>query len=471
MLILRVVLLLYFLFLPIKIFAASVVINEIAWMGSLPKSGETATQASNNEWIELKNETNTLIDIQGWTLSAEDGTPNILLSGIIDALGFFILERTSDDTVLGVTADQIYTGALSNSGEYLILKDSAGTIKDEVNASSGWPAGDNVTKYTMQLVGSDWVTALPTPRKSNQEALSSTSTPAASNFSSAAAPETSFAPQDQSSNQNFKVFVPPNIKVYAGEDATLSVGSIGEFSGAALGIKNEPLENARYLWNFGDGETKEGKIVEHVYRIPGKYTVGLHVSSGEYAVSDYLVANVISNQVSISGVLIGGGGFIKLINPANENIDIGGWIFEDALHNRFVVPAKTKIGAKSEIAFANITTGLLKSGPTKPVKVMYPNLSFAFEWNKDFSENQKTSEAVVRSGNTSVRIAAAIENKDENMVDRSGSDEKAASATKKDEFAKISETNPKPSNIFFGMAIILSFAAAAGFWAIRKIIF
>jgi hypothetical protein len=51
-----------------------VVINEIAWAGTLA--------SANDEWIELYNTTTGKADITGWTLSAADGSPAIALSVI-----------------------------------------------------------------------------------------------------------------------------------------------------------------------------------------------------------------------------------------------------------------------------------------------------------------------------------------------------------------------------------------------------
>jgi phosphatidylserine/phosphatidylglycerophosphate/cardiolipin synthase-like enzyme len=109
-----------------------VVISEIAWMGT--------TDSYTDEWIELYNNTGSPIDLTGWSLSAIDGTPAITLSGTIPASGYFLLERTDDNSVPGVDADQIYTGALGNDGENLTLHDGASII-DQVDCSSGWFAG------------------------------------------------------------------------------------------------------------------------------------------------------------------------------------------------------------------------------------------------------------------------------------------------------------------------------------------
>ena len=154
-----------FFFIPFTV-NASIAINEIAWMGMLPKDGESTQAASNNEWLELFNSGSGDADLNGWKLVAEDGSPDIDLSGTIATQDFFILERSSDDVLPSVVADLVYPykNALSNSGEKLFLKDSTGAIIEEINALSGWPAGDNNTKDTMQKSGGLWVTASATPR-------------------------------------------------------------------------------------------------------------------------------------------------------------------------------------------------------------------------------------------------------------------------------------------------------------------
>ncbi|MDI6882928.1 MAG: lamin tail domain-containing protein [Patescibacteria group bacterium] len=120
----------------------SVVINEIAWMGT-----ETSY---NDEWIELYNNSNSIVNLDGWKLITEDGALEINLKGEIPEKGFFILERTDDKTVLSIKADLIYKGGLNNKGEHLRLVDKDKKIIDEVNCAAGWFAGDNKTKQTME---------------------------------------------------------------------------------------------------------------------------------------------------------------------------------------------------------------------------------------------------------------------------------------------------------------------------------
>jgi len=73
-----------------------VLLNEIAWMGN--------ELNENQEWIELKNNSAAAIDLTNWRLKAVDGTPDIVLKGIIEPDGYFLLERTSELSVPNVTS-------------------------------------------------------------------------------------------------------------------------------------------------------------------------------------------------------------------------------------------------------------------------------------------------------------------------------------------------------------------------------
>lgn len=124
----------------------SVVINEIAWMGTLASPSD--------EWIELYNPGSTAIDLDGWVLKALDGTPYIVLTDVIPAGGYYILERSDDNTISDVTATQIYSGELENTGETLQLFDTSNRQIDTANANGGaWPAGSTSTYGSMERRG------------------------------------------------------------------------------------------------------------------------------------------------------------------------------------------------------------------------------------------------------------------------------------------------------------------------------
>ncbi|TCP31821.1 phospholipase D-like protein [Scopulibacillus darangshiensis] len=121
--------------------APAVVINEIAWMGT--------TQSYSDEWLELYNQTNADINLSGWTLESRDGSFRVPLSGQIHSKDTFLLERTDDNAVPGLRADEIYSDTLVNNGLDLILKNNQGTIIDEAGK---WYAGDNSSKAAMVRV-------------------------------------------------------------------------------------------------------------------------------------------------------------------------------------------------------------------------------------------------------------------------------------------------------------------------------
>jgi len=72
--------------------------------------------------------------VTGWTLTNTGGI-HMVLDGVIPAGGYFLLERTDDNTIKDVPADQLYSNALLNppTPDYLVLRDDVGVIIDTAN--------------------------------------------------------------------------------------------------------------------------------------------------------------------------------------------------------------------------------------------------------------------------------------------------------------------------------------------------
>lgn len=123
----------------VGVYAQGIVINEVAWAGTAANTRD--------EWIELYNPTDSAVDLSGWALTFGDTVIDLGSSEntIVEASGYFLLERTDDDTVADVSADLIYKGSLSNTGVVLNLLDATGAVVDTANAGveSGWAAGNN----------------------------------------------------------------------------------------------------------------------------------------------------------------------------------------------------------------------------------------------------------------------------------------------------------------------------------------
>ncbi|OGZ45496.1 MAG: hypothetical protein A3C84_04885 [Candidatus Ryanbacteria bacterium RIFCSPHIGHO2_02_FULL_48_12] len=344
---------------------ASVEISEIAWMGT--------ADSSTNEWVELHATSG--IDITGWTLETTDGGLHIALSGSIAPGGYYLIERTDDTTVPGIAADLVvpFGSGLANSGEALVLKDTSGSVVDEVNASGGWPAGDNTTKETMQRSGSSWVTAVATPKASNTTAEA----PKGQESSGTATSTTVSTEKKASSDSSWQPYVPPEklprIKVFAGDDQRVVAGEELRMEGSALGFVGEPLPDARYIWNFGNSIVKEGRSVRYIYPFPGTYTVRLSVASGEHAAFDDAIVRVGRNSAIISEVMPRLSGWVELHNKGAESINLSGWMLQDTSGNKFILPEGTRIAPQSFIVFENIVTKTALLDVLGTIALLYPN--------------------------------------------------------------------------------------------------
>ncbi len=133
--------------LPASFSPGAVLINEVAWAGT--------TASASDEWIELFNPGESVLSLDGWMLS-DEGDLTISLSGIIAPNGYFLLERSDDQTIADIPADLIYNGSLTNGGETLRLTDPHGTLIDSANIHGGpWPAGDHSAHASMERRGGE----------------------------------------------------------------------------------------------------------------------------------------------------------------------------------------------------------------------------------------------------------------------------------------------------------------------------
>lgn len=364
------------------------VINEVAWMGS--DNGGTSSANSNDEWMELRNIGTESVALSGWVLKSIDDKPSIVLEGSIEPQGYFLLERTDDSSVQNITADLIYVGALGNTGETLVLIDNNGVEIDRVVGGEDWSSigGDNTTKYTSQKTDSGWVTAPPTPGNVNagtsfggEETNTSENTPEESSTSESA------SQSQPTGGSSFPV--EPQIFAYTGDDRVVTVGADTVFDGQSFGLKNEPLENARYSWNFGNGETKEGQSVLHHYTYPGEYVVILNVSSGKYSASDRAIIEALPADIVISDVTPQ---FIELSNDGSRELDLSFWRLRGG-NEYFTLPKNTFVLSHKKLILDVSVTGL-DTHDVSGVALLYPNGVIAYEYNEEQIEALATENQV-----------------------------------------------------------------------------
>lgn len=126
-----------------------VVINEIAWAG-------THQEQPNDEWLELFNNSFSSVDISKWRILLNGQELKIAKHNkqIIAPFGYYLLERSDDDTIKQITADAIFSGSIKNNGVKIELFNAAEEKVDQVDCSAGWFAGDDIKYRSMERIDS-----------------------------------------------------------------------------------------------------------------------------------------------------------------------------------------------------------------------------------------------------------------------------------------------------------------------------
>ena len=341
---------------------AGIIINEIMY--------DLEGADTDREWIEIFNNGSEPVDLTGWKFF-EANTNHALTSvqggSVIQPNGLAVIVDNSEKFLIdwpgfsGIIFDSSFS--LSNTGETLVLKNSEFADIDSVSYNSDM--GANGDGKSLQKSGSSWIAAIPTP--------------GAQNSNLAVQPPNEPPSEELELLQTTTVVVwhvEPQIYANAGEDKTIVAGADIEFKGNALGLKKEPLDNARYLWNFGDGTIKEGQNVLHSYKYPAEYIVTLDVSSGKYSASDRAMVKVVPNKISISEAT---SEFIKLKNGSDITLDISGW-FLKGNGILFKIPKNTFINANEEIPISSSVSGINAININSEIFLLYPNGSAAFSY-------------------------------------------------------------------------------------------
>lgn len=126
----------------------SILISEVAWAGTLA--------SANDEWIELWNPGEEAISLAGWAVT-DDNDLWAPLTGILAPGGYYLLERTDDETISDLPADGIYRGALSDDGERLRLMDPSSREIDALNATGGWLGGNTDNRLSLERLAEEWL--------------------------------------------------------------------------------------------------------------------------------------------------------------------------------------------------------------------------------------------------------------------------------------------------------------------------
>lgn len=275
-----------------------IIINEVAWMGN--------TNSSNDEWIELKNISNQTIDLSNWQLLDQGGQIKIVFPvGVkINTNQILLLERSNDETVPNISADLIYVGSLANQNEGLRLFDNNCQLQDEVFAQPDWPAGDNISKRTMERKADlTWQTSSiinGTPKQENSTGYVAVSSGGSSNTSNT---PTTTTTNTTSTTVSTTITTKPNYpKLLITEIQVAGLSSDGKtnvydefielynpnnFEVNLTGWHLQKKTNeAEHFSSLVPSNLLETKII-----LPNSYFLIAHASSSYYQIADVLISN------------------------------------------------------------------------------------------------------------------------------------------------------------------------------------
>jgi hypothetical protein len=306
---------------------------------------------SGREWIEVQNVGTESIALSEWKLFESDSNHGLTTEGS-DALAPGQFAIIADDpgkfradwpSYAGLVVNSSFS--LSNTGESLALRccGKDPTDRDTVSyTSETGAAGDG---NSLHRNGSGWGVGAPSP--GSGAVLAPIAVPAEA--SQKAEPEA--APG-----------VPPptrpktgSISIDAGDNRTALAKSAIALSARALTSKKEPIEQADFSWNFGDGRTGNGKSIMHAWGYPGKYQVTVRLAyEGENA-SDSFVVDVIEPDFS---VLRFDDGSIGIRNDGTREADVSHWRVQEDGKN-FVLPEGTVILRNALLRLSPETLGFI----------------------------------------------------------------------------------------------------------------
>ncbi|MBI3634365.1 MAG: lamin tail domain-containing protein [Candidatus Yonathbacteria bacterium] len=331
-----------------RIVSAQVIFNEIQ------------ISPTSERFIEIYNSSDSDVDLTGWYIQRKTATGssfNSLVTStqlkdkIIKANGYFLVSRSQSGK-----SDIVIDNLTLTESNTVRIRDSKGVDIDQIE----WATVTDGKSYQKMSAG-EWGIATPSPGVSNNNTSSQ-----------GVASQQSISSTAPSSSSLSNLPVEPQIIAEAGEAVrTTLVGAPIIFSGKVFGLKKEPIENARFVWVFGDGARSDGTSVNHTYYYPGEYIVVLDASSGFYSASTRVRVIVSAPQL----VLHTGGdnsrSFVSIENQSGNEVDLSGWIIREGGKD-FIFPQHTILGARKEVSFASDVTGLIVS-PNEEVSLHYPN--------------------------------------------------------------------------------------------------
>ncbi|MDE2031087.1 MAG: lamin tail domain-containing protein [Patescibacteria group bacterium] len=312
---------------------------------------------TNREWVEVKNTGSTEDDLSKWYLFSDNTKHSLTPEGesMVQAGGYAVIAQNPTKFKVdwpnfsGMLFDSSWTG-FNNESETIALKDPDLNIVSSVNFTSSMGGAGNGN--SLQNIGGSWVDATPTPGLENVIVTSSgggtisggsSTTVVNSTITSYAKPKEIEAPR-----------IIANIIV----KNIISSGVSFPVNAVVTGYNKELLKYGKFIWNFGDGSTKEEKELkpfDYTYSYPGEYVLTLSYYQNYFNITpdatDRLIIKVIPSGVSISSVGSAIDPYVEIENKSSIELDLSKWYIQGAV-NKFYIPTGTILLPNKKLKFS-----------------------------------------------------------------------------------------------------------------------
>ena len=370
----------YILFLwPLNL-NAQIIITEVMYNPDGTDSGR--------EWVEIYNSGSESVDITDYKL-LENGTnhrlsahnPSDVDNLIVNAGGYAIIADNPTKFLIdysnkGLIIDSAFS--LKNTGEEISIVDSLDQVIDSFNYLP--ELGADGTGNSLQLNGSDWIPAEPTPFIVNKtEPADETDSGGESNGSGSSGSSSSGSSSNSSGDSthssiselsNYKPKI--DLKVSAGRERYISVNTEIDFE---LIHNQDSNSGISAIWSMGDGIRLKGKNIDHTYTSSGVFNIVLNAKNKEENAVARTKVYVSDPSIELTYQNWGKAVDVLLKNSSNKEVNIGEFdlVFQKDDENieRYEIATDTILSPKSTITLVSDRTEFPYSSGT--IKLYYPN--------------------------------------------------------------------------------------------------
>ena len=368
------------LFAPL-ILNAQIIITEIMYNPEGTDSGR--------EWIEVYNLGSEPVDISDYKFLENEVNHKLSAhnlsdvdSLIIKAGEYAVIADNStkflvDYTEKGLLIDSAFS--LKNTGEEISMINLDGLVTDLFNYSPDLGADGNGN--SLQLNGSDWIPAEPTPfvvnktEPDNETDSGGGSTDSdSSSSSSSGSSSNSSGDSTHSSISELSEYKPKiDLKVSAGRERHVSVNTEIDFEL----IHNQDSDNGiSAVWSMGDGTQIRGKKIDHIYNSTGVFNIVLNAKNKEEQSTTRTKVYVSEPTIELTYKMWGKAVDVLLKNTSKKEINVGEYslyIESDSDRQKFEIAQDTIVDSGQILNLSHKITGFNVGDSNNDIILHYPN--------------------------------------------------------------------------------------------------